>query len=317
MNSTSRSVPISRASSGVEVSPAADRRGGRTLMTGLKWSQLRGWDRLTDAPVCVSLNTMPKRRFPSPRCVVAVDGGAFGTMDRLKNMSEEEHALFVSSWGVPWSDEDHFFATPKEKEWRPQAHVLRARRALEGIGRLRVAWIGPQDMMCEPFMLRRTGLTVEEHQCRTVANYVELCRLAPDVPWLPVVQGWVLADYLRCVEMYREAGVDLTEVEWVGVGSVCKRQSTREGVEIIVALLRLGLRVHAFGFKLDGLKALRSILTDEEWSRLRADSAAWSKHAWKKRILMPGHFHGAITKNCANCVVYANERRGEIEAAIG
>ena len=48
-----------------------------------------------------------------------------------------------------------------------------------------------------------------------------------------MLQGWELADYLEHIEMYRAAGVDLTEIERVGVGSVCRRQSTAEGVEII------------------------------------------------------------------------------------
>jgi hypothetical protein len=81
--------------------------------------------------------------------------------------------------------------------------------------------------------------------------------------------------------MYAEASVDLSEMERVGVGSVCRRQGTKEGVEIITALvrrgLRLGLRIHAFGFKASGLKALRKELSEAEWALLSADSMAWSK----------------------------------------
>lgn len=47
----------------------------------------------------------------------------------------------------------------------------------------------PQDWMCEPQMISRTGLSVREHQDRTVANYLELRALAPDLPFIPVVQG--------------------------------------------------------------------------------------------------------------------------------
>ena len=46
--------------------------------------------------------------------------------------------------------------------------------------------------MCEPFMLAKTGLTVAEHQARTVANYLELRSLAPELPFVPVLQGWSL-----------------------------------------------------------------------------------------------------------------------------
>ena len=40
----------------------------------------------------------------------------------------------------------------------------------------------PQDRMCEPEQLAITGLTVEEHQRRTVDNFVELRDLAPGPP---------------------------------------------------------------------------------------------------------------------------------------
>ena len=42
------------------------------------------------------------------------------------------------------------------------------------------------------------------------------------------------------------------------------RQGTREGVEIIAALFRRGLRVHAFGFKASGLRKLRKELSEAE-----------------------------------------------------
>ncbi len=40
------------------------------------------------------------------------------------------------------------------------------------IGQLQFA--APQDYMCEPEMLQRTGMKIVEHQTRTVANYLEL-----------------------------------------------------------------------------------------------------------------------------------------------
>src|SRR5207237_560081 len=56
-------------------------------------------------------------------------------------------------------------------------------------------WAAAQDWMCEPFVLKKTGSTVLEHQRRTVDNYSELMSLAPDLPWCPVLQGWVPGDY--------------------------------------------------------------------------------------------------------------------------
>src|SRR6266536_2188786 len=76
----------------------------------------------------------------------------------------------------------------------PAQYVARVRRYARDVGRM--AWAAPQDWMCEPFILAKTGLSVAEHQARTIANYLRLRNLAPDLPFVPVLQGWTLADYL-------------------------------------------------------------------------------------------------------------------------
>ena len=63
--------------------------------------------------------------------------------------------------------------------------------------------------MCEPHMIARTGLSVPEHQRRTVASFLRLRELAPEVPWLPTLQGHTIEDYLRCIDMFEAAGVAL------------------------------------------------------------------------------------------------------------
>lgn len=35
-------------------------------------------------------------------------------------------------------------------------------------------WAAPQDWMCEPWILEKTGRTIQDHQLRTVANYADL-----------------------------------------------------------------------------------------------------------------------------------------------
>ena len=57
----------------------------------------------------------------------------------------------------------------------------------------------------------RPRLSVVDHQQRTVENFLQLRSLAPDLPIIPVVQGWRLDDYLACVAMYAETGIDLAE----------------------------------------------------------------------------------------------------------
>ena len=161
----------------------------------------------------------------------------------------------------------------------------------------------PQDWMCEPQIIARTGLPVREHQDRTVASYLELRRLAPGLPWIPVVQGWHLPDYLRCADLYAAAGVDLAAVPLTGLGSVCRRQSTAEIAVIVTALAARGLRLHGFGVKTGGLHLYGHLLAS-------ADSMAWS-YAARRLPALPcctGH------QNCANCLTYATAWRRSVLA---
>lgn len=130
---------------------------------------------------------------------------------------------------------------------------------------------GIQDWMCEADMLARTGLTVEEHQRRTVASYLELRKLAPQVPWVPTLQGHTLAEYLRCAQMYEDAGVRLRDQPLVGLGSVCRRSGSLELVRLLreLAAALPGVRLHGFGVKDEGVMASCLLLAS-------IDSEAWS-----------------------------------------
>ncbi|HKS43841.1 MAG TPA: hypothetical protein VJT49_01770 [Amycolatopsis sp.] len=184
-------------------------------------------------------------------------------------------------------------------EWRttPGEYVAAVRRYDEEIGEL--GWAAPQDWMCEPFMTAKTGLSVLDHQRRTVENFLELQELWGDdatSPFMPVLQGWERDDYLRCHDLYGEAGVDLTAFPVVGLGSVCRRQATG-AIGAVVAALRQrdpDLPLHGFGVKLGGLRTYGHLL-------ISADSMAWSFEARRHDPLpgCTGH------KNCANCLAYA------------
>jgi hypothetical protein len=128
-----------------------------------------------------------------------------------------------------------------------------------------------QDFMCEPFALAKTGATVELHQEWTVERYDELLALRPAAYVIPVLQGWDPPDYAAHVRMY---GSRLRAGAWVGVGSVCKRNTRPgdiEGVLHAIHGIRRDLRLHAFGLKLTALG--EATIRDRLWS---ADSMAWS-----------------------------------------
>lgn len=178
-------------------------------------------------------------------------------------------------------------------EWRTSAerYVTDVRRYREEIGNLE--WAAAQDWMCEPFIIAKTGLSVSEHQRRTVVNYLELKTLAPELNFIPILQGWERADYERHVEDYDRAGVDLRALPRVGIGSVCRRQHTRGIQSLVRGLSAEGIRLHGFGVKTDGLREMADDL-------ISADSMAWSRTARYGEPLA-----GCSHRNCANCPVYA------------
>ncbi|MEU7528978.1 hypothetical protein AB0A74_24830 [Saccharothrix sp. NPDC042600] len=219
---------------------------------------------------------------------------------------------------APWAlDSGGFTQLQKYGEWTvpPGKYVARVRRYRDEIGRMEFAAI--QDWMCESIVISGgragrmffvgTKLSVPEHQRRTVYSAVELEMLAPDLPWLKVVQGDKRDDYLRCADLYERAGIDLTKESLVGVGSVCRRQGMREAHDIVQALRERGLRrLHGFGVKTKGLALFGDLLDS-------ADSLAWSEDARRKgnRVLC-GTVHPRGGKNCANCLPYALQWRARL-----
>jgi hypothetical protein len=177
-------------------------------------------------------------------------------------------------------------------------YVEAVARYREEIGQLE--WAAPMDWMCEPFVIDKTGLSVREHQERTVQSYLDLRDRGP---FIPVLQGWNLTDYHRCIDLYADAGVDLTMLPLVGVGSVCRRQSTSETAGIFHSLASRGLRLHGFGVK-SGVARYGIVLAS-------ADSMAWSYRA-RRSPSLPGHTH----KSCANCAEFALRWRDDLLATL-
>jgi hypothetical protein len=222
------------------------------------------WLSRFDVPMMISRRRLARVRSVLPRALGPVLIDSSGFTELLKN----------GCWTVPAS-----------------LYVSEVQNYVDDIGNIVAAAI--QDWMCEPWIIAKTGLSVLDHQRRTVRSYLELRAMAPHLPWMPVIQGWSVADYLRCVDMYAADGVDLRRFPVVGVGSVCRRQATSEAVAILSSLAALGLKLHGFGFKTDGLPAGSRYLVS-------SDSMAWSADA-RRSLPLDGCEH----KNCANCSRYA------------
>jgi hypothetical protein len=204
---------------------------------------------------CISINRLRVRKKPVGARLL-VDSGAFTELERY---GKYRHSV---------------------EDYAAQLYRLYTSGAAEIVAAV------AQDYMCEPFMLAKTGLSVEEHQRLTIDRYDALlialkAKFGGAIPFhvLPVIQGFQPDDYARHVRAY---GDRLTPGMWVGVGSVCKRQGDpRLVVAVLQAVLneRPDLRLHGFGVKLTSLRdaRVRELLST-------ADSMAWSDHArWNGR----------------------------------
>lgn len=229
------------------------------------------WLGLTDVDLFVSHRTLKSRKsFPKATCDWALDSGGFTEL----SMHGEWHTT-------------------------PHEYIRAVNLYSDRIGRLH--WAAPQDWMCEPHVLAMTGKTVLEHQQRTIESYLTL---ASHGPFIPVLQGWLPQEYERHVEMYEEAGVVL-KGNLVGIGSVCRRNSTKDTEFLLLSLANYGIKLHGFGFKRNGLERVADLLAS-------SDSLAWSYAARRGKIKLPGCTHAT----CTNCILWAHQWREDVVRAV-
>lgn len=235
-------------------------------------THMPSWLTHATVPLFVSHRRLTKRRT-LPRAVTrwALDSGGFTELS------------MHGGWTVPAPE-----------------YASAVRRYRDEIGML--DWAAPQDWMCEPWITAKTGLTVTEHQAKTVDNYMRLRNIDPALPIVPVLQGWELDDYRRCIDAYDRVGVDLTRERVVGLGSVCRRQATGQIEAIVFALAAEGLSLHGFGVKTRGLAVYAPGLAS-------ADSLSWSYRGRKVAGCGPSH------KTEANCFPFALAWRGRVLTA--
>lgn len=228
------------------------------------------WLSQVNVPLFISTRRLERlKSLPRPIGQWALDSGAFTELDKYGRFSTSA-----------------------------SEYATRVRRYQNEMGNL--DWAAPQDYMCEPWILAKTGLTVRQHQDRTINSVILLRTIAADLPFIPVLQGWQLSDYHRHVEMYASRGIDLHDENLVGLGSVCRRQSTAQISQLIAELAGEGLNLHGFGVKTRGLRVYARNLAS-------ADSMAWSYNA-RRNPPIPGHTH----KACNNCLIWALRWRSRV-----
>lgn len=107
------------------------------------------------------------------------------------------------------------------------------------------------DWMCEPTIIQKTGKNVWYHINATIENYYQVIQQATEdeiKKCIPVIQGWTIQDYLYCIKQYEKNGLI---APYMGVGSICRRGSTRE-IAKILSIIKGELpdiKLHGFGVK--------------------------------------------------------------------
>lgn len=245
---------------------------------------------------------------------------SFSTLRKVKTLKPA-----MAPFGA--MDSGGFTELQKNGRWTigEEEYVDACRRIVDQVGM--PGWIAPQDWMCERPVIEGgrfkgqdfagTGLSVIEHQHRTVDNGARLHDMAPDLPFIYVLQGDKPADYVKCFELYQAAGVDLTKEDLVGVGSVCRIQDTQEAVDIFTAIAELGIpRVHGFGVKIDGIRQILAALAEIDRLEMlgSTDTQVWSWVGRRLQQRVPGC--DATHKNCANCITWMIRHTKKLRAQI-
>lgn len=206
--------------------------------------------------------------------------------------------------GISWCcDSGGFTELSMFDKWvtTPDQYVDELYRIVDEVGMM--DWASPQDWMCEPHMLAKTGKSVEEHQHLSCQNFLRLQELGPDLPIIPVLQGWEPDDYRTHLDMYLSYGVDLRDYPTVGMGSFCRRANVHGVKQLVEDLSAYGLKMHGFGLKKDGLKLFRDHLVSSDsmaWS-FTARAALWQvrKFGETTKYLCDGDHPRA--KHCGDC----------------
>ena len=222
------------------------------------------WLESLEIPLFISEKRLEKRKIlPASIGTWALDSGGFSQLSLYGEWPKDSSKIYVR-------------------------HIERYRNEIGNM-----EWCAPQDWMCEPFIIQKTGLSVHIHQIKTVTNYLALKMLDDSLPFIPVLQGYTLDDYLRCIDMYIRHGIIFRGK--VGIGSICRRQGTQEAYKIISTISKQlpYVKLHVFGAKISGLSLFSNLIGS-------SDSMAWSFDA-RRSPPISGHTH----LNCANCAEYA------------
>lgn len=279
------------------------------------------WLSRTDVPFFVSRSSLRARTLKFHRALGpwALDSGGFteiGTHGRW-TVEPDDYAREVRLWQREIGNLD--WASPQD--WMCEPHMLLRAILADGYADgVRHRRKDEKDAAYQRYLIKKAQEWIEDqrkfqilrqrvcvHQQRTIDNLLTLRELAPEVAWIPVLQGWMPQDYIAHANAYYRAGVNLADERLVGLGSVCRRSKLDDAEEVISTLSGLGIRLHGFGLK---KTAFRNPVVATQLAS--ADSLAWS---------FGGRYDGKLCDvqhkgKCNNCLHWALKWRDQTLAIL-
>jgi hypothetical protein len=162
--------------------------------------------------------------------------------------------------------------------WSPEQYADFAREVSRDVP---LDFCAIMDYACEPAVDRSILRTNHERIKATIRNQAACLECAPDLPWLPVLQGDSLAE--RAFDLALRLRMGMLPTEYAGIGSVCGRGAiaARRVVKFYTDRLP-GARFHAFGMHVQALD------DDAVFGALRSwDSYAWNWGRGQKDVDRP------------------------------
>lgn len=147
-----------------------------------------------------------------------------------------------------------------------------------------LTWLAILDFACEHGVNRAQHATNAQRIQATLTNAARCRDAAPDLPWLPVVQGYTLDEYGQCIEGYQREGWDL---RYCGLGTMCGRP-VRQARSILRGLRQHypTLVYHVFGMHLgvlDDAVAARGVHSWDSYAWDWVPNGAAGRAAWRRR----------------------------------
>jgi len=121
---------------------------------------------------------------------------SFISVNRLRLRGGSRHGRKSAFTAGDWIMDSGAFTTIAKHGGYPEPVEVYAAEIRRWAGRGLVAAVA-QDFMCEPVMLKKTGLTIAQHQRLTIERYDALCACdVGGVYIMPVLQGYAPGDYV-------------------------------------------------------------------------------------------------------------------------